>query len=177
MDQIKVYGVMLTKPIILIRVKNCGEQGYGTQLANMIQISDSNFTNIIGRDIDFFEIGVNSAMFMSHYSMFSILNCIFYNIETKNLLGTHQTSNAFYFWKPRILVKIQNTSFNFLRSYNSMIFLENIDLLLKGPVIFTNITTSNVILFSINSQVLLSNYNEFSFSEGDEYLSIRYVVL
>ena len=58
-----------------------------------------------------------------------------------------------------------------------MIFLENIDLLLKGPVIFTNIITSNVIIFSINSQVHLSNYFEFSFSEGNECLSIRYVVL
>ena len=136
MNQIKVYGVMPTKPIILIRVKkNCGERGYGTQLANMIQISDGNFITIIGRDVDFFEIGVISAMFMSRYSMFSILHCTFYNIETKNLLGTHQTSNTFYFWKPRILVKIQNTSFNFLRSYNSMIYLENIELLQKGPVI------------------------------------------
>ena len=143
----------------------------------MIQISDSNFINIIGRDVDFFEIEVISAMFMSRYSMFSILNCTFYNIETKNLLGTHQTSNTFYFWKPRILVKIQNTSFNFLRSYNSMIFLENIELLQKGPVIFTNIITSNVIIFSINSQVHLSNYNEFSFSEGNKCLSIRCIVL
>ena len=30
---------------------------------------------------------------------------------------------------------------------------------------------------SINSQVHLSNYIEFSFSEGDEYLSIRCIVL
>ena len=75
-NTLKLIGAVSIKPIVVIQLKICGE---GNKLANMVHVSNSNFTNIhfIGKHAIAFSIIVLSARVWSRFSVFSIATCIF----------------------------------------------------------------------------------------------------
>ena len=174
-NALKLIGAVSIKPIIVIRLNNCGK---GNKPANMIYVSDSNFTNIlfIGEDVAAFAILVESTQFWACFSIISITHSMFYKITANLLLATRLKKGTAEVWKPRTLVKIQSTYFDLININDTVIHLTSIDLLLEGPVLFTNIKTG-IMLHVINSHVRMRDYTEISLGVGDYCVGASYIVL
>ena len=167
-------GVMPKKDrIIFVWIQN--QRGmYGNRLANanMIHFDKCRFIEIISKST-LFVLFVSQEVFLSQYSVISISNCIFYKIQSIGILRTLADEPGA--GKPQLIISIQNTTLSNLTSQD-VLEINGADLLLIGPVIFTEIETFGLI-FTSNSQIYLQNYIEISLSQSPYFLKIKYVIL
>ena len=167
-------GVMSNKDrIIFVWIQNqIGVFGNHLANVNMIQFDECRFIEIITKSTILI-LFVSQEVFLSHYSVISISNCIFYKIKSLGILSTLVNEQAA--WKPKLIISIQNTKISDLASVVA-IEINGIDLLLIGPVIFTKIESFGLI-YTSNSQIYLQNYIEISLSHSPYFFKIKYVTL
>ena len=164
--------------IIYVWIKSQDEKlGNQLQLADIICFDECYFIDIITEPIltestTLIQLFASQKDFLSPYSIISITNCIFYKIKSLGILSSlvHEP-----FWKPRLIISIQNTTF-FRLTVHIIMHIEGPDLILIGPVIFSEIK-SFTLIHTTNAQIYLQNYIEISLNQLSFCLKIQYVIL
>ena len=159
--------------MILVQVINCGKV-LGDQLASIIHVDKCHFTEIKSAEL-LFKIYAGQEDFLSRYSIVSFTNCILYKIQSLGILYALLTSDKFIFWKPRLIINIQNTTLSRLTT-EIVLLIEGTDLILLGPVIFTKIK-SYCHIQSKDSQIYLQHYVEFSLNKVTYFFGVRHIIL
>ena len=161
--------------IVFVQLENCGEK-IGNQLANIIQVTECHFIEIKSAKL-LFLIHVSQDKILSRYSIVSLKNCIFYKVQSSAMLSA--ISNLHYkptLQKARLIINIQNTTLSRLMITGIMLMIEGANLILLGPVIFTEIESYGL-LYMNESQIYLHHYVEVSLNQVIFLFSIRYIML
>ena len=159
--------------IVFVQLKNCGEK-LGDRLATIIHIDECHFTEIEYAEL-LIQIYASQTDFLSRYSIVSFTNCMFYKIKSLGILTTVLTSDASTLWKPRLTINIQNTTLSRLTA-EIVLSIKGADLILSGPVIFTEIKSYGLISTK-DSQIYLQHYVELSLNQVFYFFGIRYIIL
>ena len=156
-------GIIMSRysAIVLVPLQNCGKELDG-QLANIIHVDKCHFTEIKSAAI-LFQIHASQENFLSHYSVVSFTNCMLYKIQSLKILCSLLPSDEFILWKPQLIVNIQNTISSKLTT-DIVLLIQDVDLILFGPVIFTEIESCGLI-HAEDSQIYLHHYVEFSLNQ------------
>ena len=164
-----------TNVIFYVRLINCGKK-LRNQIANMILLHECHFTEIISTAL-LYQIHTSQKDFLSRHSIISFTNCKFYKIQSTGILSAKIISNnEFTLWKPRIIINIQNTTLSRLTIAGIVLWTEDADIVLLGPVIFTKIESYGLI-DAKNTQIYLYNYIELSLNSVNYFFNIRYLTL
>ena len=158
-----------------MQLENCGEK-LGNQLANIIQVTECHFTEIKSAKL-LFLIHVSQDKILSRYSIVSLTNCIFYKVQSFAMLSA--ISSLHYkptLHKARLIINIQNTTLSRLMITGIVLMIEFANLILLGPVIFTEIESCGL-LYMKESQIYLHHYVEVSLNQVFFLFSIRYIML
>ena len=161
--------------IIYVWLKNCGKK-YGKQLANIIHFDKCYFTEIKTTALLIY-ISAQQKDFLSRYSVISFINCIFYKTQSLGILAAFARSySEAALWKPRLIINVQNTTLSKLTILGTVMHIQDADLMLLGPVIFTEIESISLI-HARNTKVYLQNYIEVSLNKLSLCLGTRYIIL
>ena len=161
--------------IIYVWLENCGKK-YGKHLANIIHFDKCYFTEIKTTALLIY-ISAQQKDFLSRYSVISFINCIFYKTQSFGILAAFARSySEAALWKPRLIINVQNTTLSKLTILGTVMHIQDADLILLGPVIFTKIESYSLIHVR-NTKVYLQNYIEVSLNKLSLCLGTRYVIL
>ena len=168
-------GIMLGgNTIVYVQLKNCGKK-IGNQLANILHVYECHFTEIKSAVIPF-QIYASQRDFLSRYSIVSFTNCILYKIQSFGILTAFLTSHEPTSWKPRLIINIQNTTLSRLIITGTVLTIQCADLILLGPVIFTEIESYGLI-YTKDSQIYIHYYVELSLNQVYFFFGIKYIIL
>ena len=173
-EKITFTGVMSrNNNIIYVWLKNCGKK-LGKQLANIIHFDECYFTEIKTTAL-LIQISAQQKDFLSRYSVISFTNCIFYKTQSLGILVVRSYGKT-TFWKTRLIINVQNTTLSKLKILGTVMHIQDADLMLLGPVIFTEIESISLI-HARNTKVYLQNYIEVSLNKLSLCLGTRYIIL
>ena len=174
-EKISFTGVLSrNNTIASVRLENCGKE-LNNQLANIIHFHECHFTEIKSAGL-LFEIHASQKYFLSCYSIVSFTNCIFYKIRSFGIIFGFLISDVgFILWKPRLIINIRNTTLSRLTT-KTVLYIQCADLVLSGPVIFSEIECYSLISTK-DSQIYLHYYAELSHNRVKYFFSIRYIIL
>ena len=169
-------GVLLTNKIMVyVELINCGVN-LDNQLANIIHFDECHFTEIKSIEM-LFRINVDQKKFLSDYSIVSFTNCVFYKINSRKILYAFLLQDKVNTWKPRLIINIQSATLSRLTIMDVVLEVKSADLVLLGPVIFTEIRCYCLISGDKDSQIYLHYYVELSLNEVTNFFYTKYIIL
>ena len=152
----------------------CGKE-FGNQLASIIHVDECHFIEMKSAHL-LFQIHASQKDILSRYSIVSFTNCIFYKIQSSGIIATFVTLDESYLWKPQLIIDIHNTTLARVTTTQTAFIIHGADLILSGPVIFTEIKSYGLI-YAKDSQIYLQHNVEFSLNQVMFFFSIRYITL
>ena len=167
--------LLKNKIMVYVELINCGIK-LGKQLTNIFHLDECHFTEIKSTEM-LFHINVNQKNFLTDYSVVSFTNCVFYKIKSRGILCTFLLREEMNPWKPQLIINIQGTIFSRLTIMGVALEVQGADLVLLGPVIFTEIECFLLIGGRKDSQIYLHYYVELSLSQVTYFFIIKYIIL
>ena len=169
--EMELTDITVTENVIVITIINSNTV-YNLLTANMVQFEDCLFTKINGPGV----ILAITDIYGLAVSQFLLRRCRFTNIHVNSsaIIRTHVHKAV-----PNtvLVVTIHNTSFSMLEDAERVLWVENTNLILVGPVIFTKIVNHVAIIHSVNSLIDITNHITFSLNQADYCIVLEYIVL
>ena len=163
--EMRITGITLSEYIVKITIIK-RVTVYNSKCVNAIVFTDCHFSKINSdNQIGIFEIMEHQLYHAAQSSIVTLLQCRFDRISTHSILRTYlkvQPSS----WRRTLTVLIHNTSFSMLSNVIGVLWLEGIFLILEGSVTFTNVVSDVAVIYTVMSDIILSNHITFSFNQA-----------
>ena len=173
--KMELTGITKAENIIAVTIIT---SGIGSAMINMIYFEDCLFTNINSQPGSglLFEITANYGLVPANFYFF---RCIFSNINSTSIIRTYsyQAGLQDTYHAKLLLLIIDNSSFVMLKDAVSVLLIENTQLILLGPVVFTKITNCVAIIHSVNSYLVIRDHITISLNQAHFCLIFHYIQL
>jgi len=172
-NKLELTDTSVTENLIEIKITKASTLD-SEMKANLIYFEDCSFSRISGnRSLGLIlKIIDYNGFALSHIFM---VHCRFSNINSSVIIRTFAQKAVS---DPTLLLNIRNTSFLLHKDATCVLWVENTNLLLMGPVIFTKIKHHVAIIISAKSKIEVSDgIITFSLNQADYCIVIEYIVL